>query len=63
MVIIEENRNRSEVIGAANMPYLNSLATKYGNTSAWDGVGHPSEPNYVALISGSTQGLTSDACP
>ena len=60
MVIVEENRNRSEVIGNAGMPYLNSLATRYENTTNWDGVGHPSLPNYLALISGSTQGVTSD---
>jgi acid phosphatase len=26
-------------------------------------VAHPSEPNYLALFSGSTQGLTDDSCP
>src|SRR5205085_37722 len=62
MVIVEENRNRSEVIGASNMPYFNSLAAKYGNTTAWNGVSHPSLPNYLALISGSTQGVTDDEC-
>jgi acid phosphatase len=62
MVIVEENRNRSEVIGASSMPYLNSLARKYGNTSKWNGVAHPSLPNYLALISGSTQGVTDDGC-
>ncbi len=60
MVIVEENRDRSEVIGNAEMPYLNSLASKYENTTNWNGVGHPSLPNYLALISGSTQGVTSD---
>jgi len=62
MVIVEENRNRSEVIGASNMPYLNSLASKYGNTTKWNGVVHQSLPNYLALISGSTQGVTDDGC-
>ena len=62
MVIVEENRNRSEVIGASNMPYLNSLANKYGNTTNWNGVAHPSLPNYLALISGSTEGVTDDGC-
>jgi hypothetical protein len=62
MVIVEENRNRSEVIGASNMPYLNSLAAQYGNTTNWNGVSHPSLPNYLALISGSTQGVTDDGC-
>jgi Phosphoesterase family len=62
MVIVEENRNRSEVIGASNMPYLNSLANKYGNTTKWNGVAHPSLPNYLALISGSTEGVIDDGC-
>jgi phosphatidylinositol-3-phosphatase len=62
MVIVEENGNRSEVIGASNMPYFNSLAAKYGNTTDWNGVSHPSLPNYLALISGSTQGVTTDGC-
>ncbi len=62
MVIVEENRDRSEVIGASNMPYLNSLAAQYGNTTDWNDVGHPSLPDYLALISGSTQGVTDDGC-
>jgi hypothetical protein len=62
MVIVEENRNRGEVIGASNMPYFNSLASRYGNTTAWDSVSHPSLPNYLALISGSTQGVSDDEC-
>jgi phosphatidylinositol-3-phosphatase len=60
MVIVEENRNRGEVIGAADMPYFNSLAVTYGDTTDWDGVAHPSLPNYLALVSGSTQGVTND---
>ena len=62
MVIVEENRNRGEVIGASSMPYFNSLASAYGNTTSWDGVSHPSLPNYLALISGSTQGVGDDGC-
>jgi phospholipase C len=49
------------VIGNSQMPYLNSLATKYENTTSWEALGHPSLPNYLALISGSTQGETEDA--
>src|SRR5205809_6476508 len=57
MVIVEENRGRGEVIGASNMPYFNSLANKYGNTTNWDGVLNSSLPNYLALVSVSTKGL------
>jgi acid phosphatase len=62
MVIVEENRGRDEVIGASNMPYFNSLAKKYGNTTNWDGVLHSSLPNYLALVSGSTQGIAENGC-
>jgi acid phosphatase len=62
MVIVEENRNRSEVMGASNMPYFNSLAANHGDTTAWNGVSHPSLPNYLALISGSTQNVSTDGC-
>ena len=58
MLIVEENRNRNEVIGAADMPYLNSLASKYTDTASWEGVGPSSLADYLALISGSTQGVT-----
>ncbi len=63
MVIMEENRNRSEVIGNSELPYFNSLASTYGNTTNWDGVRHPSLPNYLAIASGSTQGVTRDEGP
>jgi hypothetical protein len=58
MLIMEENRNRSEVIGSAEMPYFNSLASKYVDTTAWEGVGPSSLSDYLAVISGSTQGVT-----
>jgi phosphatidylinositol-3-phosphatase len=62
MVVIFENRSRGEVIGNGEWPYLNELAGRYGNTTNWASVSHPSEPNYLALISGSTQGVSSDLC-
>ncbi len=58
MLIVEENRDRNEVIGAADMPYFNSLASKYVDTTSWEGVGPSSLSDYLALISGSTQGVT-----
>src|SRR2546426_5464111 len=41
-------------------PYMTSLAQSYGFNTHYTGVGHPSEPNYVALFGGSTFGYTSD---
>lgn len=51
------------MIGNPQAPYINKLAKEnllFTNSYA---VAHPSEPNYLALYSGSTQGLKSDACP
>src|SRR6266516_12638 len=48
--------------GSASIPapYITSLAQYYGFNTHYTGVGHPSEPNYVALFGGSTFGYTSD---
>src|SRR2546422_625200 len=48
--------------GSASNParYVTSLAQSYGFNTHYTGVGHPSEPNYVALLGGSTFGYTSD---
>ncbi len=58
--IILENKSASAVIGSPDMPYLNELAGRYGVAEAYQAVAHPSQPNYLALFSGSTQGVTDD---
>jgi len=63
VVVIEENHAADQVIGNPDAPYLASLARSGVQLTQSYGVTHPSEPNYLALFSGSTQGLTSDACP
>jgi phosphatidylinositol-3-phosphatase len=60
MVIVEENREYGSVIGDPSAPYINSLAAAYGVATQWYGVSHPSLPNYLALVSGSTQGVHDD---
>jgi hypothetical protein len=62
-VIIMENYAYEQVIGNSSAPYINSLAKQYALFTNSHGVGHPSQPNYLALFSGSTQGVTSDVCP
>ncbi len=59
-LIVMENKNYSEIVGNAKAPYINSLIAKYGLATKYDAVAHPSEPNYLALFSGSTQGVTDD---
>src|ERR1022692_4491542 len=53
LVIMEENHSVGQVF-PAHMPYLWSLARKYGRASAWSDVGHPSLPNYLAIFGGSS---------
>jgi phosphatidylinositol-3-phosphatase len=61
VIVVEENHAATQVIGTA--PYLTSLARAGANFTQSFAVAHPSQPNYLALFSGSTQGLTSDSCP
>ncbi len=63
VIVMEENHSYSDIIGSASAPYINSLASQGASFTASHAISHPSEPNYLALFSGSTQGLTSDACP
>ena len=59
-IVVMENREYGSIIGNASAPYINSLATRYGLATGYTAVAHPSEPNYLALWSGSTQGVTDD---
>jgi hypothetical protein len=59
-MIILENKDYGTVIGSSKMPYFNSLAQQYVLLTKYYAVTHPSLPNYIALVSGSTQGITSD---
>jgi hypothetical protein len=51
-VIMLENHSQSTVIGDPNAPYITSLANTYGEATNYYGVTHPSQPNYVAAITG-----------
>ncbi len=59
-VILMENEEQTSIIGNSSAPYINGLANQYGQASNYTAVSHPSEPNYLALWSGSTQGVTDD---
>ena len=58
LVIMEENHSQSEAL--SQMPVLTSYANQYGTASDYSAISHPSLPNYVALWSGDTQGISSD---
>jgi hypothetical protein len=59
-VIIFENKEYSSIVGSSSAPYINSLISKYGLSTNFTAETHPSEPNYIALTSGATQGVTDD---
>lgn len=60
VVVVEENRDYSDIIGSADAPYLNSLAASGMSFTDFRAETHPSQGNYLALFSGSTQGVTDD---
>src|SRR5947208_2191857 len=51
-VVVEENHGYSSVIGSSSMPYLNSLASKYGLATQFYANTHPSIGNYFMLTAG-----------
>ena len=61
--MVEENKPYGELVGTAFTPFLTALARGGAVLTQAYAITHPSEPNYLALFSGSTQGLSSDSCP
>jgi len=61
VIIMMENRECGQIIGSPDAPYLTALAHRYTQPRAFYGTTHPSLPNYLALTSGSTFGI-SDSC-
>ena len=59
-VIMMENTGSDTLIGNANAPFINSAIANFGFASNYFGVTHPSQPNYIAITSGSTHGVTND---
>jgi phosphatidylinositol-3-phosphatase len=63
VVVVMENHSYADIIGASAAPYINTLASQGASFSRSYAITHPSEPNYLALFSGSTTGLDDDSCP
>lgn len=59
-MVVLENHERSAVFAPGAMPHLQAYAARYADLTDYTAVAHPSLPNYLALVSGSTQGITSD---
>jgi hypothetical protein len=60
VVVVFENKPRDAVLGNRAAPAFNAFARRGAVLSGYRGVAHPSLPNYLALVSGSTHGVTTD---
>jgi hypothetical protein len=59
VVIVLENKDVAE-INARSAPALTALGRRFARLTNYVAVTHPSLPNYLALVSGSTHGITVD---
>jgi hypothetical protein len=58
MIVIFENADFQDVV---NQPFFKKLGTEGALLTNFHAETHPSQPNYIALISGSTQGCKNDS--
>ena len=61
LTILLENHGASSA--TSGMPYLASLGQKYGRTTDYRSLTHPSLPNYLSLTAGTTFGIRDDQGP
>jgi hypothetical protein len=59
VVVVFENKEAGSV-GRSQAPTFARMADAYASLGRYYGVTHPSLPNYLALVSGSTFGISSD---
>jgi phosphatidylinositol-3-phosphatase len=60
LVVVFENHEASSIAANPDAPTFNALARRNATLTKYDAVAHPSLPNYLALVSGSTHGISSD---
>lgn len=62
VIVVEENRSQSNIIGNKAAPFINQLAAGGAMMAQSFAETHPSEPNYYALFAGNTL-VTDNVCP
>jgi hypothetical protein len=60
VLVVFENHEATSIVGKPDAPTFNALGRRYARLADYGAVAHPSLPNYLALVSGSTQGISSD---
>jgi len=63
VIVMLENKRYDAVVGHPRARWVSSLAKSSANLRRFYGETHPSQPNYLALFSGSTHGVTDNKCP
>lgn len=63
VVVIFENKGIEQIIGSGRAPTFDALAAEGALYTRSYAITHPSQPNYLALFSGSIQGVSNDSCP
>ena len=58
VIVLMENHDITDIYGPA--PYMTQLADQYAFSQHWASITNPSQPNYIALIGGSTFGVSGD---
>jgi acid phosphatase len=59
-LIVLENKSERDIIGSPDAVYIADLIQHHGLATDYQAVAHPSQPNYLALFSGSTQDVLDD---
>ena len=62
VIVVEENRSQSNIIGNKAAPFINQLAANGAMMAQSFAEVHPSEPNYYALFAGNTL-VKENVCP
>jgi acid phosphatase len=63
VVVVLENHSFDEIADGAHAPFVQRLVHSGAVLTQFYAITHPSEPNYLALFSGSTLGISGDPCP
>jgi hypothetical protein len=63
VIVVDENHSYSSIVGNPDAPYITSLTHQGANFTQYKALTAPSQPNYIALFSGSQQGVIDDNVP
>jgi hypothetical protein len=63
VIVVEENHGYGEIIGNPDARYINRLARRGALFTRSRALTHPSQPNYLALFSGSMHHIENNTCP